>query len=250
MSYEKPQKRNPHALAVFQHSFPAASIARFAGNDGRVDLYLIRQNKQIRVKLDDQLFCAKRTWDQRAESGYMKEIEDKYQQLAESVISGRIKTVNKDDQRTVTDMYAIWNIRGHRKANPIEDQKMGVIDVERHCSKDDQEKLEKEHISVIRSDLTIPGRHLSSGNIQSRLFRVRKQMSDAHWGILRASKGQFIVPDNFSNATILPLSPTICFFSQSDGHVIGEAKVRKINQLALASSRNYYFGNELAKCPK
>jgi len=84
--------------------------------------------------------------------------------------------------------------------------------------------------------------------MQLNLFELRKQMNDARWGIIKASEGQFIVPDNFSNARILPLSPTICFLSQSDDAVISNKKVAYINRLAVESSYEYYFANDLSKC--
>lgn len=249
MKHEKPQKGNPHQLTICQHTFPAASIARFVGNDGRVEVYLLKQKKMVRLKPDDQLFCAKRVWDQRAESSLMKEIEDKYQPLAEAVALGNKQNLNAKEQQIVTDMFAIWNIREHRKANPISDQKIeGIIDVTRHYTKDEQEVLEKNHIGVIRPDLSMAGRHLAGPNIQLNLFKVREQMSDAHWGILKALEGQFIVPDNFSNARILPLTPTLCFFSQSHYDEIDKDEVMKINKLAMESSRTFYFAKDLNEC--
>ena len=227
-----------------------ASILRFVQDDGLVSVYLIKQKKEIYLKPDDQIFCTKRTWDQRAETGFMKDIEGKYQRLAEAVIAGKIQTIKEKDQSTITDMYALWNIRAFGKLNPVYDQKIDVIDVERHLTKDEQELLEKNNITAIRPDFTIPGRHIAGVRIQLNLFDVRKQMNNVHWGILRAAEGQFIVPDNFSNATILPLSPTICFFSQSDDDVISSKEVTKINRLAIESSKEYYFANDLSKCLK
>jgi hypothetical protein len=245
------QKGNPQQLTVCQHTFPLRSISRFAGDDGRVEVYLVKQRKVVRLKPDDQLFCAKRVWDQRAESSFMKEIEDKYQSLAELVVHENKRKLNADEQQIVTDMFAIWNIREHRRANPIPDQNIqGIIDVARHYTKDDQEILEKNHIGVIRPDLTMAGRHIAGPNIQLNLFEVRKQMSDAKWGVLKALEGQFIVPDNFSNARILPLTPSLCFFSQSDDDEINKDEVARINKLALDSGRNYYFSRELTACPQ
>jgi hypothetical protein len=149
-------------------------------------------------------------------------------------------------------MYALWNIRAHRRTQPIADQKIkNVLDVTKHLTKDEQECLEKNKIGFIKPDLTIPGRLVAGGKIQLNIIAVRKQMVDAHWGILRTSKGhQFIVPDNFSKARILPLSPTVCFFSQSDDEKNDEKEVLKINKLAIASSNEYYFANDLSKCPQ
>lgn len=236
-------------MTVCQHTFPAASIARFAGTDGCVEVCLVKQQKVVRLKPDNQLFCAKRVWDQRAESGFMKEIEDKYQSLAEVVILHNKRNLNAAEQQVVTDMFAIWNIREHRKDNPIADQKIeGIIDVARHYTKDEQELFEKKHICSIRPDLSIAGRHLVGFNIQLSLFQVREQMKDAHWGILKALEGQFVVPDNFSNARILPLTPNLCFFSQSNDDEIDENEVTMINNLAMESSRTFYFSRNFKEC--
>lgn len=251
MKHEKTQKGNPHQLTVCQHTFPVGSISRFTGDDGRVEVYLIEQKKGVRLKPDDQLFCAKRVWDQRAESGFMKEIEDKYQSLAERVVLENKKKLNADEQQIVTDMFAIWNIREHRKAHPIPDQKIEwIIDVAKHYTKDDQEILEKNHIGVIRPDLMMAGRSIAGPNIQLNFIKVRKQMNNAQWGVLKALEGQFIVPDNFSNARILPLTPSLCFFSQSEDDEINKEEVTKINKIAVESSRNYYFSRELTECPQ
>ena len=249
MKHEKPQKGNPYQLTICQHTFPAASIARFSGIDGRVEVYLVEQKKMVRLKPDDQLFCAKRGWDQRAESGFMKEIEDKYQSLAEVVALDNKRNLNAEEQQIVTDMFAIWNIREHRKANSISDQKIEcIIDVTRHYTKDEQEILEKNHIGTIRPDLSMAGRHLAGLNIQQNLFKVREQMSNAQWGVLKALEGQFVVPDNFSNVRILPLTPTLCFFSQGQDNEIDKDEVVKVNKLAVESSRIFYFAKDLKEC--
>ena len=250
MKYEKPQKGNPHQLTVKQHCFPARSIARFADSEGCVEVKLIKQDKKLKLKPEDQIFCAKRTWDQRAESGFMKEIEDRYQELAESMLQGIVKTIRSEEQSVVTDMFAIWNIRWHKDQAPIANQKIdGIIDLAVHFTKDEQEILEKNGITAITPDFLIPGRSLSGVNIQKNLFMVQKQMVDAHWGILRASKGEFIVPDNCSNARILPLAPEICLFSQSIDETIKEEELREINQISINGSKNYYFARNISLCP-
>jgi hypothetical protein len=80
---DKPQKGNPHRLTVNQHVYPAWSIERFADTTGKVEVWLRRSDKTFRASPDNPLFCARRTWDQRAESGYMKAIEDEFQILAD-----------------------------------------------------------------------------------------------------------------------------------------------------------------------
>jgi hypothetical protein len=149
MKYEKPQKRNPHGLTIRQHVFPVASILRFAQKDGRVSVYLIKQRKEAHLKPSDQIFYAKRTWDQRAESGFMKDIEDRYQELAENVIAGKIRTITEKEKPIITNMYALWNIRAYRKRRPICDQRVDIIGVSNDLRKDEQEFLEKHKIGFI-----------------------------------------------------------------------------------------------------
>lgn len=250
MTFEKPQKGNPHGLTVMQHAFPRASIARFADADGRVAVSYIPAKKQLRLAPEDQLFCAKRAWDQRAEQGFMKSIEDAFQSLAEAILDGRVTQIGHFEKPVVNDFFALWNIRAHRRSQPIADQPInGIVALERELTKDQQELLEKHHIGFIRPDLMIPGRQLAGINIQMNLDMVRGQLADAQWGILRASEGEFIVPDNFSNARIVPVTPTTCLFSQSNNDVVSRAEVAEINRLAVSSSTDYFFAKDLGACP-
>lgn len=234
-----------------QHTFPRASIARFADGDGRVSVSHIPTTKQLRLLPGDQLFCAKRTWDQRAEEDFMKQIEDAFQSLAEAVVDGRVTHIGMFEKPIVNDFFALWNIRAHRKAQPIADQTInGIVALERDLTKDQQELLEKHHISFIRPDLKIPGRQLAGVNIQMNLDIVRRQLADAQWGILTAGEGDFLVPDNFSNARVVPVTPTMCLFSQSDNDVISRAEVAEINRHAIASSVEYFFARDISRCPR
>ena len=86
MKYEKTQKGNPHKLTVKEHTFPARSISRFTKDNGKVSVSLISKDKVLERKPCDQLFCAKRAWDQNVESEFMKSIEYKYQSLDFDII--------------------------------------------------------------------------------------------------------------------------------------------------------------------
>ena len=252
MAYEKPQKGNPHRLTVKQHMFPARSIARFVSDDDTVAVFLVSQSKIFRTTPDDQIFCARRVWDERAETTYMKSIEDNFQQLAESIIAGTTREFSEEQKQIINDFYALWNIRAHWKDQPISDQPLStdVTGLSYYASKDEQELLEKNHISVIEPDHSIPGRMITGVKMQQNLFLCRRQLADAQWGVLRASQGEFLVPDNFSNARIVPLTPKLCLYSPSSNDVIRESEVLQINQLAVASSREWYFAQDLSNCPR
>ena len=253
MKYEKTQKGNPHQLTVKQHCFPVRSIKRFARSDGRVDVQRVKDKdvENFQVRPNNPLFCARRSWDQRAESGFMKKIEDVYQELADRIVDGTVLKLSKADQAKIADMYALWNIRWIWSRQPVEDQRIeGAIGVKHELSLDDQELLEKEGISVIRPDLTISGRHFTGIHIQKNLFKVRKQMQNAHWGILKSTKGEFVVPDNSPISHMLPIAPQICLFSVSEDDEINEAEVAQINTQSIHGSTEYYFARDLSKCPR
>lgn len=251
MDFEKPQKGNPHQLTVNQHCFPSSCIKRFAGSNGNVEVMQLPQLKAISAKPDAKIFCAKRAWDQNAEHVFMKEIEDKYKALANEVISNNQIHLNQVQQAIVTDMFALWNIRAHMKNQSIQDQPiLGAICVAVEYTKDDQEKLEKHGITAIRPNLTVPGRNLTGISIQKNLYAVREQMRDAHWGILKSSNGEFIVPDQSPNSRMLPLMPTLCFFTHSENDTIDETVLAKINALSIAGAKEYYFARDLSKCPR
>jgi hypothetical protein len=80
--YLKPQKGNPHRLAIRQHILPVKSIARFSKSDGRVWVFEKLKNAKRRAKPSDEIFCARRAWDERTEVDFMKKIEDEFQTLA------------------------------------------------------------------------------------------------------------------------------------------------------------------------
>ena len=251
MNYEKPQKGNPHQLTVKQHCFPASCIKRFIGNDGKVQLFKLPQSETTLAKPDAQIFCAKRAWDQKAESIFMKNIEDNYKVIAEEIISNDNVKLGVNQNSIVTDMFALWNIRMHWMGQPVSNQVIeGAIDVAVKFTIDEQEELEKHGITAIRPNLTIPGRSLTANSIQSNLIAVRDQLRGAQWGILKSTGGEFIVPDQTPNSRVLPLTPNLCLRLDSPSNEIGELELAKINACSIAGSKAYYFARDLSKCPR
>lgn len=251
MKYEKPQKGNPYNLTIQQHTFPAASIIRFVNNAGVVSVYHIRSGKALSLPPNDQMFCAKRNWDQRAETGYMKKIEDKFQSLAEDVISEAVSVIGTKEKRIIDDFFALLVLRTESKADPLPDQSVpGIIQLEHAPTKDEQELLEKNDIGFIRPNFTIPGRQLRGINIQKNIIRAPKELADTRWGILKTQSGEFIVPDRFAGLNVVPLTPTCCLLSPSQNREISSHELVRINRKAVAVSSEYYFARDLSQCPR
>ena len=103
MTYEPTQKGNPHRLTVKQHTFPKTSIARFAGQKGNVELFLKSLDRVIQAKPSNEIFCAERAWDQQAESGFMKKVEDDFQALAGRILDDDLVSFKEADLTVINE---------------------------------------------------------------------------------------------------------------------------------------------------
>lgn len=248
MKYEKPQKGNPHNLTIMQHVFPSKSISRFYDSEGKVTINHISLGKILRAKSDDQIFCAKRVWDQRAEAGYMKHIEDRYQALTDAVIKDE-RPIYLTEYEIITDMYILWNLRCRALENPYDDQKINGIEEPEPLTKDQQEILEKKHCGYFSNDMKMPARQFNGLAVQINIDRQREQLGGTRWSKLISKEGEFIVPDNCANTLIIPVTPTLCFLAQENDTAINRHETAAINRHFIKNSTNYWFARYLTACP-
>ena len=176
----------------------------------------------------------------------MKEIEDAYQEVADKIAAGTlIRRLSSQERQIVADMYALWNIRWHWKDQPVEDQKLeGVTGVQCEYSRDEQEMLEKNHITPIRPDASISGHHITGMQIQKNFLEARKSMKNLEWGILKSRAGQFIVPDS-DRRLILPVTPEICLANTEGYRPVTKSELSRINEQSIQGSTQYYFARDL-----
>jgi hypothetical protein len=248
MKYEKTQKRNSHGLTIDQHVFPARSIARFADpSDNRVAVRRTRVDpKELRLTADVEVFCAMRVWDHGAESGFMKKIEDNYQNVAEQIISVR-ESLADDQHAVITEFFALWAARAHLKANrPADAPLRGIEGKQRQYTFDDREVVEKNGIGYINNDLTIPARAMASDAIRLWLLDYGKQLRGQRWGVIRSSTLEFIVPDQFGPWPIVPVTPKLCLVVGAPDALASEQSVRVQNQRAMQVKREYVFARSFA----
>src|SRR4051812_40754284 len=105
MKFEKTQPGNRHKLTVKQHVIPVRTIERFAGPDGMVEVRLGRDHRVKRLPPDAGIFWRRRAWDQRAERGYMKQIEDRFQPLADRIVSGTLTEIPEESMHDVNQFF-------------------------------------------------------------------------------------------------------------------------------------------------
>jgi hypothetical protein len=245
--YEKPQNKNLHKLTVRQHVFPSASIARFCNSDGGVSLCDKVLNTIRPATPDDVVFCAKRAWDQRAESGYMKSIEDEFQVLALKIIEGSIAKVGEVEKHIVNYFYALWYMRARYRNLSVKEIHSNGVEGSK-LTQNEEEILEKNHVAYTRLGGKIPARTVNGLRLQALIDGYANDLLSTQWGIIRAEKGEFIVPDRPEH-TIVPLTPILCLVSPSMNGTIVKNNVAEINKAIVKGSGEYYFSRDFSSCP-
>jgi len=243
MRYEKTQKGNPHALTIRQHVFPKKSIERFSGADGCVSVLLKRQGLR-RLRPNNEIFCAMRAWDESAERGYMRKIENKYQRLVDRLLVGDLHCTHQD-HKIITHMFVLWFLRFDFSVEPcgdIESDLVGTV-----IEKNHEEILEKNGYKYMRVDGIMPGRQIASIRIQMLIDRLLSP--EIRWGIIKSELFEFCVPDTYGGLAMIPVNPKICFVAGKEDMVVHKDDVIQINKIALSNSINYVFARDFDHCP-
>lgn len=248
MTYEKPQKTNPNKITVKQHVFPRASIARFANTEGNITTFYIPNKKKIVLTPSNEMFCARRVWNQVAEAGYIKSIEDRFQILASAISSGTLKEIQHSDQPLITGFFHLCRLRAQYKKNPINDITNPVSLSKPTLTKDQHEILEKNGYVYFYNEI-IPRRHLTGIAIQAELIAIRR-IIDIPWGIIRTTGVELIVSDNFYDfdEPIIPISPTIFLTANTENKTLTVNESRLLNLQSIFLSSEYYFARNFARC--
>lgn len=247
MEFEPVQKANPYKLTIKQHVFPAVSINRFSADTGKVDVFMMEQQIVRSLAPKDKYFCALRAWDQKSEAGYGKKIEDRFQELAESIISGRVKTIGLLEKFVVEEFFALWRARRSFKHNRQPDLTVRGITGD-SISVDEQERLENHYVMFFRGGV-LPGRFVAGINTIRYIDMFIEANRNMRWGIVRAGEGEFLVPDGFADMMIVPVTPSISLMADRPDGVIGRREVAIANRVAIERSAQYYFARDFSCCP-
>jgi hypothetical protein len=247
---ERTRPRNPNSLTVDQHVFPSKSIERFTDQRGRVSVHELHRAQVIRAKKpDNAIFCARRAWDQRAEAGYMKRIEDDFQKIVGPIVEGKTQTLAPELKAPVDRMYALWYMRSrYRELESQEIQLNGIAGDD--LTKEQEENLEKNGYLFTRKSGRIPARQLNGLELQLRIDSYARELAGSltRWGVISTQSGEFIVPDVPSHC-IIPLTPRLALIGPAPDGMIVERNVAEINRAMRATSRDYVFARDFSSCP-
>lgn len=245
---EKTRKKNPNRLTVYQHVYPHRSIARFADNDGWVSVHDMTRRKVRRAKPNDAIFCARRAWDQRAEAGYMKDIEDRFQSIAEALIDGQGTISSVEDKQAIERFFALWYMRSRHRE--LEDQtiKLNGINGD-NLTKEQEENLEAKGYLFARTGGIVPARQLNGLWLQSQIDGYTRDLSSVErWGVIQPQSGEFVITDTPLHM-VIPLTPKLALVGNAPDGVILADNLMQINRLIVAGSQRYFLARDLSECP-
>lgn len=245
---EKTRPKNPNQLTLLQHVFPTKSLSRLTNAQGTVHVHDILRGRSRRAKPTDVIFCAKRAWDQRAESGYMLEIENQFQEIAESTIIDQGGIVDVEQKRRVNRFFALWYMRS--RYTQLKDQQTQLAgNLGDRLTFEQEEKLEKDHYLFIRNNGCIPSRQLNGIWLQLSIDkRVSELEKTVRWGVIRSNSGEFITPD-IPRQLLIPLLPSLALVGNAPDGIITRKNLAQINQFTVNGCRTYYMAKDLTNCP-
>jgi hypothetical protein len=242
VKYEKTQPGNPHKLTVDQHVMPVGTIRRFAGADGRVEVQLAGNPNLIRLNPRNGMFRTRRTWHEKAERLFMKQIEDAFQQLADRVLAGEVAQLGEEDSQTVNSFYALWYHRSrypHAKEPFVKPR--GVTPSQ--LTKNQQEILEKKGAFYVVPD-GMPSRFLAGMHLQLLVGHYAHQIAPLKWGVIRPLEGEFVMPD-IPYHSLMPIDPRTCLVaSHPSGHITVD-NLKGINANLIAMSSRYFIAHNM-----
>lgn len=234
---EKPQKGNPHKLTRDQHVIPVATLIRFAGSDGLVEVHL-RDGRIEQVPTKNQIFSVDRLWDERAEAGYMRSVEDDFQALVDALEAKRLGPLSPLEHRITTRFWSLWTWRNHFIDFPARLQPLRGIEPDK-LSKDQREIIESKWCAFIAEDRTLSPRVVTGNQIETLILRDETQYGNLHWGILRACEPHLILPDRPGSVMLIPASPRLLLAADNPDSELNPSEIRRANGLATQFSRHY-----------
>lgn len=246
---ERTRPRNPNSLTVNQHVFPSKSIGRFADQSGRVSVHDLRRDKVFRTRPGNSIFYADRAWDQRAESGYMKRIEDDFQRLVAPIVDGKVQTIPTEAKAAIDGFFALWYMRSrYREIESQEIELNGIFGG--NLTKEQEENLEKNGYTFVRNSGKMPARQLNGVELQMRTGNYARDLASSvtRWGVIAAQSGEFVVPDVPSHG-IIPLAPRLALVQSAPDGMITERNLAEINLAMRATSQDYFFARDFSSCP-
>ena len=236
MPYEKPSKGNHAKITLKQHIYPAKLINEFCNKQALVEVKRIVNGSIFHVKPDNQLFCAKRIWDQRAEGGWMKSIEDQFHYQLYNIS----KNGTALNHLTITKYFLLWAVKSNYDKNPPPDLIINGIPPS-GLTKEEEDIVESKHGAYIDQFGNIKSRFQVSILAQRDHDILLSQHQKTKWGLLLSKKRPFIVPKYCSEYLMLPITPYLVLAGNYGSGKLSPEDTLKINRKLISNEKDIIF---------
>lgn len=243
MPYEPTTKGNPKQLVVDQHFHTAHAISLFYDSDEKVEVMELSSGEIVKRHKRAKIFCTKRTWDERAETGYMADIENAFHNEIDN-----IKSFSDRDHQAISKYCLLWRLRHEYHLSSPEDVVLNGVSGS-GFTKEQEEILESKHTSFVREGGVWPARSYVGVRIQTDLHCYFNQVRDVKWGLVEAQDGEFIVADGYGELAFIPISPKLAFCAGQSDQKINRQLLSKINRESVSRAKEYYFARKISECP-
>ena len=243
MTFEHPIKGNRHQFVINQHFHTAHAIGKFYGDDEKVDVHIVKTDQTERKHKRASIFCAKRNWDQKAETGIMADIESAFHEEINN-----LKPFKSRNHQAISDYFLLWRIRHHFHMSRMEDQALtGVTGSD--LTKEQEELLESNGVMFVRENGMVPARFMTGIQVLMQLDRQRAGVENLKWGLLTSSDGEFAVADCYYDLAFMPISPKLALCAGYTDINIDRQSVANANMQSIAKATEFYFARDLDLCP-
>ncbi len=174
----------------------------------------------------------------------MKQIEDRFQALADDVLAGRIEHITGDDGWTITHYFSLWYFRSRQEPPREPDVQFAGITGEQ-LSQDQEERFEKMHVMFAREGGRMPTRFLNGIQLQTRVDQYAHQVLKSWtWGVIQAKSGEFVLPD-VPHHGFIPLTPKVLLAANHPNGTILKSNLIEINVSSLAYTWAYFVARNV-----
>ncbi|PIF37753.1 hypothetical protein CLV01_3472 [Delftia sp. 60] len=239
----------PKQITLNQHVISGSILRRFMERkSGKIQIFDKPSGSIKSIGINSPPFTTNRSWDQRSESGaFFAEVERNFGIIATKILQRNAKNLDSNSNRVITNMFAIWRNRHSIAINPIKDTFLGIPD--REIPKDAMDQGEHHGLITTLPNGFLPGRMLAGPIMQLRIGDLAHDLSGVKWGVIRATVGEFILPDTYGEYLIMPLSPKYCLIANEEDADAPAEAVAELNSAAINNSLLYFAARAFELCP-
>ncbi|MGO9613047.1 MAG: hypothetical protein ACLPX5_08430 [Dissulfurispiraceae bacterium] len=238
--FEKTTKGNPYGITLRQHIIPSHYIKAFAGDDGLVEVQRIVNGSRFKAAPKNQVFCVKRVWDQKAEAGWMKNIEDCFQKA----VSDYLKSGKTIPNGIATDFFLLWHIKSRLARNPPKSPILAGLFPE-NLSKEQEEILEAKGYIYVNKEPRLKSRFVASIEGLRAMDSLRQEHAKTVWSVVISHERPFLVPKHCPQDGYLPLDPNTALFRNSHSREYTSEYTLQINKSIFEHEDEIVFSKSL-----